>query len=186
VLGVSVIAAACGSSSSSSSTASSAAAGTSPYSSGASTTATATAAAVGTAKNSLGTYLTGTNGRSLYIWLADSGGKSACSGACASAWPPLTTKSSPTAGGGAAAADLGMITRSDGTNQVTYKGHPLYYYAGDTAAGMTNGNGSNQFGAKWWLISPSGNQVGSAAKSSSSASSSSTTSSGGSSGGGWG
>jgi predicted lipoprotein with Yx(FWY)xxD motif len=135
----------------------------------------------------VGTYLTGASGRSLYIWVADSGGKSSCSGACASAWPPLITKGAPTATSGAVASDLGVITRSDGTKQVTYKGRPLYYFAGDTAAGMTNGQGSNQFGAKWWLLSPSGGTVGGGSSSkpaSTSGSSGSSTSS--SSGGGWG
>jgi hypothetical protein len=96
----------------------------------------------------------------------------------------------PTVAGGAHAADLSLISRSDGTKQVAYKGRPLYYYAGDPGAGSTNGQGSNQFGAKWWLISPSGGQVGSSASTASSSgsasSSSSSGSSGGSSGGGWG
>lgn len=140
---------------------------------------------VGTANGSVGTYLTGASGRALYIWVADSSGKSACSGACAQAWPPLTDSSTPKVTGGAQAADLSLITRSDGTKQVAYKGRPLYYYAGDTGAGSTNGQGSNQFGAKWWLISPSGGTVGSSSSSASS-SSSSGSSSGGSSGGGGG
>jgi hypothetical protein len=90
------------------------------------------------------------------------------------------------------AADLGTITRSDGTKQVTYKGHPLYYYVGDTAPGMTNGNGSSQFGAHWWLIAPSGGAVTNGNSPSSSGATSSTSSgpsagSGGSSSGkGWG
>jgi predicted lipoprotein with Yx(FWY)xxD motif len=180
-LGVAVIVAACGSNSSSSSKSSSAAASSSGY--GASNTATAVS--IKTAKNSLGTYLTGPSGRALYIWVADTGGKSSCSGACASTWPPLTTKATPTASGGAMASDLGMTTRSDGSKQVTYNGHPLYYYAGDTAAGSTNGQGSNQYGAKWWLISPSGGQVGSASATTKT-SGSSTGSSSSSSGGGWG
>jgi predicted lipoprotein with Yx(FWY)xxD motif len=114
---------------------------------------------VGTAKNSLGTYLTGGSGRSLYIWVADSHDRSKCTGACAVAWPPLITKAAPKATGGVVAADLGTITRSDGSTQVTYTGRPLYYYAGDTAPGMTSGNGSGQFGGKWWLISPTGGWV---------------------------
>jgi predicted lipoprotein with Yx(FWY)xxD motif len=175
LLGVAVVVAACGGGSSSSKTSSAAA---SSYG------ATTSAASVGTTKGSLGTYLVGSSGRSLYIWVADSGGKSACSGACASAWPPLTTKAQPTATGGASASDLGMITRSDGTEQVTYKGHPLYYYAGDNSAGATNGQGSNQFGARWWLISPSGGQV--SKSSTSSSTSGSTGSSSRYSSGGWG
>jgi hypothetical protein len=64
-----------------------------------------------------------------------------------------------TASNGAKAADLGTITRSDGTKQVTYDGHPLYYFAGDSGPGQTNGQGSDGFGAKWWLVAPAGTQI---------------------------
>ena len=64
-----------------------------------------------------------------------------------------------TASGSAKASDLGTITRSDGTKQVTYNGHPLYYYAGDSGSGTASGQGSDSFGAKWWLVSPSGSDV---------------------------
>jgi hypothetical protein len=57
------------------------------------------------------------------------------------------------------AAELGTTKRSDGSMQVTYNGHPLYYYEGDTAAGQTTGQGSNGFGAKWWLVTPSGSAI---------------------------
>jgi hypothetical protein len=57
------------------------------------------------------------------------------------------------------ASDLGTITRSDGTKQVTYDGHPLYYFAGDSGAGTATGQGSDGFGAKWWLVSPAGADV---------------------------
>ena len=155
-LGMAVVLAGCGSSSSSSSTSNAAAA--SPTSSTASN-ASATALAISTTKASGGTYLTGSSRRALYLWVADSNGKSSCSGACAQTWSPLITKAAPTASGGAMAADLGMITRSDGSKQVTYKGHPLYYFAADTGPGMTHGQGSNSFGAKWWLVAPSGTAI---------------------------
>ena len=71
----------------------------------------------------------------------------------------MTTTGTVTASGSASASDLGTITRSDGTKQVTYNGHPLYYYAGDSGAGMASGQGSDSFGAKWWLVSPSGSDV---------------------------
>jgi predicted lipoprotein with Yx(FWY)xxD motif len=106
-----------------------------------------------------GTYLTDSSGRAIYLWVKDSTNKSACSGACAGAWPPVTATGTPTASGSAHASDLGTITRSDGTKQVTYDGHPLYYFSGDSGPGQTNGEGSDGFGAKWWLISPSGDQV---------------------------
>lgn len=135
--------------------------------------------------------------------MADSNGKSSCAGARAKAWPPLTASVTPSVTGGVNAADLSLISRSDGTKQVAYKGRPLYYYVGDTGAGTTNGLGSNGFGAKWWLLGPSGGPVGStgAQATSGSASGSSGTggsstgssgtgssgeSSGGSSGSGWG
>jgi predicted lipoprotein with Yx(FWY)xxD motif len=115
-------------------------------------------------------YLTGASGRALYLWVADSHGKSNCSGACASAWPPLITKATPVASGVVKAADLGTITRSDGSKQVTYKGHPLYYFAGDTGPGTTGGQGSDGFGAKWWLVAPSGTAITHSASSGSSSS----------------
>jgi predicted lipoprotein with Yx(FWY)xxD motif len=114
---------------------------------------------IGTASGSSGTYLTDSSGRALYLWVADSGDKSVCSGACAQAWPPLTTQGSPAAGGGVTAGDLGTIARSGGAKQVTYKGHPLYYYVGDSGPGKTAGEGSDEFGAKWWLVAPSGAAV---------------------------
>jgi predicted lipoprotein with Yx(FWY)xxD motif len=165
-----LLVAACGSSSSSS-TASSAAAAPTTSSSGSS--ASATAVSISTAKGADGTYLTGASGRALYLWVADSKGKSNCSGACASAWPPLITKATPVASGGVKAADLGTITRSDASKQVTYNGHPLYYFAGDSGAGTTSGQGSDGFGAKWWLVAPSGAAITHSASSGSSSSSSS-------------
>jgi predicted lipoprotein with Yx(FWY)xxD motif len=103
--------------------------------------------------------LTDGSGRAVYLWVKDTGDASSCSGACAGAWPPVTATGTVTASGGATASDLGTITRSDGTKQVTYGGHPLYYYAGDSGSGMASGQGSDSFGAKWWLVSPSGSDV---------------------------
>ena len=105
---------------------------------------------------SAGTFLTDGSGRAVYMFAKDGTDKSACDGACASAWPPVTTSGSPVASGGAKSSDLGTLTRSDGTKQVTYDGHALYYFAGDSSAGQTNGQGVNGFGAKWWLVAPSG------------------------------
>ena len=92
----------------------------------------------------------------MYLWVKDTGDASQCSGACAGAWPPVPATGTVTAGGSAVASDLGTITRSDGTKQVTYDGHPLYYFSGDSGAGTATGQGSDGFGAKWWLVSPSG------------------------------
>lgn len=161
LVGVSVLVAACGSSSSpTTATTGSAAAGTS-------TTATATpAAAKGTAINTTsgkdGTYLTGAGGRALYLWVADAKGMSSCSGACAKGWPPLISSGKPAASGSVKASQLSTIKRSDGSQQVTYYGHPLYYFEGDPKSGTTTGQGSDAFGAKWWLVSPAGAAITSA------------------------
>ncbi len=177
---------ACGSGTGTTASTSTQAANTSTQAATASTSSAKTpvsnsAVAIGTAKGSDGTYLTSSSGRALYLWTADSGGMSSCSGACASAWPPLTTSGAPTASGGVNASQLGTITRSDGSKQVTYNGHPLYYFAGDTGAGKTTGQGSDGFGAKWWLVAPSGSAITASASVSGAASGSS---GGGSSSGG--
>jgi len=182
-----LIVAGCGSSSSSSSNAATNAAATSAPSSSSTSSAAAPAAGgvtVKTAKGSSGTYLVGPNGRALYLWVADTGDKSSCSGACAGAWPPLLTKGKPAAGTGVNASDLGTTMRSDGTEEVTYKGHPLYYFVADKSAGSISGQGSDSFGAKWWLVAPSGTAITTGGSSSSSSSGGSSTSS--SSSGGWG
>src|SRR5881227_2198827 len=93
-----------------------------------------------------GTYLTDRSGRALYMWLGDDVGKSNCTSVCALAWPPVLTGGPPRASGGAGAANLGTITRSDGGKQVTYKGHPLYYFVVDAGPGTTKGQGSDSFG----------------------------------------
>jgi predicted lipoprotein with Yx(FWY)xxD motif len=148
-----VLAAACssGGGSSSSAPASPAASGASGSGSGATVITTAT--------SSVGTFLIDGSGRAVYLWVKDTGDASACTGACAGAWPPVKAAGTVTASGSASASDLGTITRSDGTKQVTYDGHPLYYYAGDSGSGMASGQGSDSFGAKWWLVSPSGSDV---------------------------
>ena len=177
LIGVALLVAACGSSASTSSSSASAP----PATSSASATispASAKGASVGTAAGSGGTYLTGASGRAVYLWEADSGGRSSCSGACATTWPPLTTSGTPIAGHGVKAGELGTTTRSDGTKQVTYQGHPLYYFAADTSAGTTRGQGSDSFGAKWWLVAPAGTAI-TAGSSSGGASSSSSSSGGG-------
>ena len=95
-------------------------------------------------------------GRTLYVWEADQGDQSACDGACAQAWPPLTTNVKPEAGDGVQASLLGTSKRADGSTGVTYGGHPVYYFSGDQAAGDVNGKGSDGFGAKWWPVAADG------------------------------
>jgi predicted lipoprotein with Yx(FWY)xxD motif len=173
---VAALLAGCGSSSSSSSPAAGGSAAVQASSAPAATTAPAASpAAAGSAAASgagvvvttktgaLGTYLTDKAGRTLYLWVADTGTKSTCSGSCATAWPPLTTSGAPTAAGSAKASELATTTRDDGTKQVTYDGHPLYYFVGDKTAGATAGQGSDSFGAKWWVVTPAGVAVTKAA-----------------------
>ena len=148
-------AAACSSGSSSSSGSTSS---TSP-SAAASASSAASSTVITTKTSSGGSFLTNSAGRAVYLFMADSSGKSTCSGACASAWPPVVATGQPTAAGGAQASDLGTITRSDGTKQVTYDGHPLYYFVGDTGPGTDKGQGVDGFGAKWWLVAPSGSSI---------------------------
>jgi predicted lipoprotein with Yx(FWY)xxD motif len=103
--------------------------------------------------------LTSGSGKAVYLWAKDTGDMSNCNGACAGAWPPVTTTGTATAAGGAKASDIGTITRSDGTKQVTYDGHPLYYFSGDSGPGTATGQGSDAFGAQWWLVTPAGSDV---------------------------
>jgi predicted lipoprotein with Yx(FWY)xxD motif len=118
-------------------------------------TASASTLVLKTAKGSAGIWLTDSAGRTLYLYTKDKGTKSECYGACATAWPPLTTTGSVTISGKYTVQhDLGVTTRTDGTKQVTYGGHPLYYYKGDTAPGQTNGQG---VGGAWFLIGPIAN-----------------------------
>jgi predicted lipoprotein with Yx(FWY)xxD motif len=126
---------------------------------GSSASAPATGTVITTHAGSAGAFLTNGSGRAVYLWAKDGMNMSACSGACAAAWPPVPATGTLTATGGAKASDLGTITRSDGTKQVTYDGHPLYYFVGDSAAGQTNGQGSDNFGAKWWLVGSSGAEI---------------------------
>ncbi len=110
-----------------------------------------------------GAYLTDGTGRTLYLFALDTSGKSACNGACAAAWPPLHTTGATTAGAGVTASKLTTVTRNDGSRQVVYDGHPLYYFTGDRAAGQIHGQGVNAFGGFWWLVSPAGAPIMSSA-----------------------
>ena len=98
-------------------------------------------------------------GKTLYLWEADKNGTSTCTGPCAAAWPPVTTSGAPLAGSGVDKALLGTVKRADGTEQVTYNGHPLYYFVGDTAAGTAKGQGSKAFGASWYVVNAKGSKI---------------------------
>ena len=105
---------------------------------------------VATTNGALGVYLVDGAGRTLYMFDSDTAGTSACYDGCATAWPPLTSTAAAAAGGSAAAAKLSTITRTDGSKQVVYGQHPLYYFAADTAAGQVTGQGTSPGNGGWW------------------------------------
>ena len=98
-------------------------------------------------------------GRVLYTFARDRGGRSSCSGACAQAWPPLLTKGAPKRLTGVNAKLLGTTRRSDGTLQVTYAKHPLYYFKGDTKPGQIKCQNISNFGGLWLVVAPNGHPV---------------------------
>jgi predicted lipoprotein with Yx(FWY)xxD motif len=130
-------------------------AGSSPTTSGGGSMA----AVVGLRDSGLGQTLVDDQGRTLYLFEADTAGKSNCHGACTSAWPPYLSTGAPKAGTGVAGGLLGTIRGDGGGAQVTYHGHPLYRYAGDSQPGDTAGQGLDQFGARWYVIAPNGDEV---------------------------
>jgi predicted lipoprotein with Yx(FWY)xxD motif len=125
------------------------------------TRAAASSALVGVAKSRLGRILVDGRGRTLYLFERDKGMASTCYGSCASIWPPLTTAAKPHAVRGALGARLGTTRRTDGKLEVTYNGHPLYLYVGDTKPGDSKGQDLNQFGGGWYVLSPTGKKIGS-------------------------
>jgi predicted lipoprotein with Yx(FWY)xxD motif len=120
-----------------------------------SSAATGTTIAVAT-NAKLGQILVDGKGMTVYLFVADTGTASTCYTSCAQVWPPVLTTGAPQAGTGAQASLLGTTTRTDGTVEVTYAGHPLYYFLQDKQPGDTTGQGVNGFGALWWVLSPSG------------------------------
>jgi predicted lipoprotein with Yx(FWY)xxD motif len=123
------------------------------------TGASSGAGAVSTANvPKLGRVLVDSRGFTLYDFHKDQGTQSSCYGACAAAWPPLTTSGSPQATEGAMASNLGTTKRNDGTMQVTYAGHPLYTFTGDTKPGEANGNDITAFGGEWYALQPNGQE----------------------------
>jgi predicted lipoprotein with Yx(FWY)xxD motif len=137
-----------------------------------------------------GRFLTDAQGHTLYLFLKDESGESYCTGACAAVWPPLETSSMPRGSAGLDAAALGTTKRDAGALQVTYHGHPLYYYAADAGtSGETKGEAISQFGSEWYVVNAKGSPVEKESSSSGSGSNyggsgSNSGSSGG--GGGWG
>jgi predicted lipoprotein with Yx(FWY)xxD motif len=121
----------------------------------------ASGASVSVASNpKVGQILVNSQGLTLYDFHKDKGGKSACYGACAKIWPPLTTTGPPHGTSGVEASKLGTSSRTDGTTQVTYGGHPLYSYVGDKKPGEAAGNGITEFGGSWHALHPNGKEAG--------------------------
>jgi predicted lipoprotein with Yx(FWY)xxD motif len=118
-----------------------------------------TSASVSLHKTKLGLILVNSKGHTLYLFRKDRNGKSACSGSCASFWPPLLSRGKPTAGPGVKRSLLGTTRRSNGSLQVTYNKHPLYAYSLDKQAAQTKGEGALAFGAKWYAVSARGTAV---------------------------
>jgi predicted lipoprotein with Yx(FWY)xxD motif len=114
---------------------------------------------VNVAKSRLGRILVDSKGITLYDFPPDRGKISVCYGACAALWPPLVTHGKPAAGHGVRQSLLGTTKRNDGKLQVTYRGHPLYYFVSDRKPGQTSGQGLNQFGGPWWVLSPAGKEI---------------------------
>ncbi len=111
------------------------------------------------ANSPLGRILVDSKGITLYDFVPDKGTTSVCYGACAALWPPLTTHGKPIAGPGLRASLLRTTKRSDGKLEVTYGGHPLYYFVSDRKPGQTTGQGVNQFGGPWWVLSAAGKEI---------------------------
>jgi predicted lipoprotein with Yx(FWY)xxD motif len=115
------------------------------------------ASSVALRTTTLGKVLVGGNGRTLYLFTPDKG-SSTCYGKCAVVWPPLLA-SNPSVGTGLNRSMLGTTKRTDGKLQVTYNGHPLYYFVKDMKAGDAKGQGIDHFGGRWWVVSATGSQI---------------------------
>lgn len=102
-----------------------------------------------------GPMLFDSRGRAIYLWEPETTQRPECYEACAASWPPVLTRGEPVAAGAARAALLGTTRRTTGLTQVTYDGHPLYFFAND-APGQVNGHGIDAFGGVWLVVTPSG------------------------------
>ena len=161
LLALGMVLAAC-SSTGSGATAAPTAAPTAAAPSAAAPSAAAAAVTVNLADSTLGKILADGTGKTLYVFAPDAAaaGKSVCNGDCAANWPPLTSDAAPTLGAGLDAEDFTLVARDDGTQQVAFYGHPVYFFKGDTAPNQTNGQG---VGGKWSVVGADGNAIGAAA-----------------------
>jgi predicted lipoprotein with Yx(FWY)xxD motif len=146
----------CGGSGSGSSTTATPTSGAAPGGATTATTPAGSAAMVALAKTGLGMVLVGANGKTLYLYEKDTSSSSTCTASCAAIWPPLVSNGAPTGGSGVNASLLGTSPGTGGSLQVTYGGHPLYYYAGDQKPGDVNGQ--DKFGV-WYAVGANGKKV---------------------------
>ena len=109
--------------------------------------------------SAVGPILVDGNGRTLYLFEADRKDASTCNGDCAAVWPPLIAHGTPQAAAGVNQSLITTITRQDGSLEVVYNGHPLYYFASDRQAGDITGEAISSFGAEWYVLSASGSQI---------------------------
>jgi predicted lipoprotein with Yx(FWY)xxD motif len=135
--------------------------------------AVAANSAISVKQTSVGSALTDANGRTLYLFANDKPDLSTLSAAGRAFWPAFTATTRPSAADGPVAGDIGAVVSGSGARQVTYHGHPLYYFVGDRAPGQTAGQGLNQFGARWYVLSTAGAAITSSPKPAASATSNS-------------
>jgi predicted lipoprotein with Yx(FWY)xxD motif len=120
--------------------------------------------AISVKQTSAGRALVDASGRTLYLFVGDRPNLSRLSAAGRAVWPPFTAATRPTASGGALSTEIGTIAAPSGSSQITYNGHPLYYYVGDRSSGQTAGQGLNEFGAGWYVVSSAGAAITSTPK----------------------
>jgi predicted lipoprotein with Yx(FWY)xxD motif len=130
-----------------------------PYGSPVAASAAIAAARVAVGNTSLGRVVVDGNGRTLYLFEKDKNRRIACSGQCAKIWPPLLNHGKPLARAGAKQSLLGTTRRPNGSQQVTYAGHPLYRYVQDKKPGQTTGEGLQLFGGGWDVLSTAGKKI---------------------------
>jgi predicted lipoprotein with Yx(FWY)xxD motif len=106
-----------------------------------------------------GRMLFNSRGRAIYLFTRERGTRSRCYGDCAVAWPPVYTRGRPRSGKGVRAALLGTTVRRGGRRQVTYNGHPLYYYVTDVRSGQVTCQDVVEFGGTWLVVDPAGNAI---------------------------
>ncbi len=157
-LGIALSAAACGGTTATSGS-SPTTAGTPAAASGTPQASAASSALLGTATSPLGAIVVNSQGRTVYMFAADSPGHSTCSGECLEYWPVVPAPAALPASVPGVTAAVGSLARADGTRQLTLGGWPLYTFSGDSAAGQTNGQGKNGSGGLWWVLSPAGKQI---------------------------